>query len=133
MFIKSIGLLGVLCMIACASSTHMQAREYDHQDYEPKTDEIKVVELDTLKDDCLLFGYVIFCGEAEKDPKLEQANYDASIAKINEQFSNEQLQLLMCKETHKNGTYCKELLTNLCKVSMHLDTRGVIHRKKYCF
>jgi hypothetical protein len=70
--------------------------------------------------------------EADK-VRLEQQTYEESIAKIEEKFGTERLQILMCTETYGvQSKPCWELLHKFCTIAMFIDSRGDRHNKEYC-
>lgn len=125
MFLKTIApFFLLLCSCSNNSVPAKQPPAFDARDYEPPTD----FEW-SLKDRTETFPVSM-----PMDKTTEEQNYTASISRINSDFADEQLQLRMCSEVHKNSDgYCASLLKRFCAVDEYLDTRGHIHRKPYCF
>ena len=63
----------------------------------------------------------------------EQEQYEASVAKINRHFVEEQRQLEMCQKVYGVGSReCQEMAKRMCEIDMHLDSRGGHHLKPHC-
>lgn len=70
---------------------------------------------------------------AEQQVAQEKRTYEASVAKINASFSDEELRLEMCAEVHGDpSTYCFVFLNKLCEEDVVLDSRSGHHVKEYC-
>lgn len=129
---KSIGLLfgAVLSICGCSSTPQSKTVAYDQRDYTEIPDHCKNdtnpnVQLTPTK-------------EVPVSPRTvsvwqEEQNYLHSLSNIQQQFRDEELQLEICWQVHSDDGYCRALLKSLCKVDEHLDSRGAIHRKPYCF
>jgi hypothetical protein len=121
---KSIVPLLAIILSACATTAAPQtAVVIDNNDYIPRKD-FELILANTIAKE----------SSPHTQEVVEHIQYENSIARINKQFEDEQLQLTMCEEQYHSRKHnvCIELKNHLCEVDMFLDSRGDHHMKIYC-
>jgi hypothetical protein len=119
-------ILLALIFAACASADNPPPPNHpiDPAAYQPPTD----LEMELREHDRRV---------QEKQAVIsEERAYQASIARINQEFANEHLAYEICVSIAHDGfkpmSDCVQLLKRFCVIDEDLDTRGVIHIKPYC-